>query len=553
MTENTIYSGLVSYGQSVLEKLEASSKIAQEINDRLLLDIVEKNMETQYGQDHKFSTISSVSAFKKNVAIGDYRDVSDYIEHMKNGEADQLIKGHPVLFAMTSGTVGATKAIPITENVLLNYRDYVGMLTFAVIDHSIPSGWQDGKMINLVSTKGITILPGGQPYGSLSSFISAQQTEMGSEMYTTPYEVASENSKFDFQYCTVLFALLEANVTVIRAAFMTSVYDFVDYLLKNSAIFIDDIRNGTISEHIELPKTLRDKLLERLSPNEARARELESILSCKTKEGFMKKIWPNLSVISAIGASTFAPYAEMITHWSANTPLHHCVYCASEGVFATTLDVNTDEYVLLPDTVYYEFLPVNRKSDKTLQLSELEIGKEYEVMITNIAGLYRYKMRDVIEVVKYFNELPVIRFAYRSGQVINLMGEKTNNKQVAWAFDKLADEFGFNIVDFSILPDIRDDKKRYVVFLEIDNLELRDKVLIMEERIQALLGISNKSLGVKFRIGAIDGVELYLLKPGTNTKYREFINSGDGTSGQAKPLRVINSIEREQFFRDNIL
>lgn len=553
MLEDSIYKALVHNGNEVFKRLERLSKTAQEVNDHILMGVIEKNKHTQFGRNHHFSEIESIGNFKENVGLGDYSNHIPYIEKMTDGATNQLTDEEPLLFAMTSGTVGVAKTIPISEGILLNYRDYVGMMTFSILEQSLGGSWQDGKMINLVSTKGVTTLPGGLPYGSLSSFISAQQTEAAQQMYTTPFEVASENSKFDFMYCTALFALLERNVTVIRAAFMTSVHDFCDYLFKNYQMLIEDIRCGTIHESVELSDDMRRKLLKRLNPSDERANELATIFAKGNLEGVLKEIWPNLAGISAIGSSSFTTYAERVKFWSGDIPQHHCVYCASEGVFAAAITCDSDEYVLLPDTVYYEFLPVESHSEKTLSLSELEVGKSYEVIVTNTAGLYRYKIGDVVEVVRYFNELPVIKFSHRSGQMMNLVGEKTNIKQVSWAMGKLAEEFEFNIIDFALLADIRDDKKRYVIFLELDDLSSNDKVLVLEERIQHLLGIANKSLGVKFRTGAIDGVELNLLKLGTNARYREFVNAEEGNSGQTKPVKVINSPEREKFFRDHAL
>lgn len=93
-------------------------------------------------------------------------------------------------------------------------------------------------------------------------------------------------------------------------------------------------------------------------------------------------------------------------------------------------------YVVIPDTVFYEFIPfeeIYKDNPKTLLINELKVGERYEVVITNYAGLYRYRLGDVVKVVDYYNNSPEIEFLFRKNQVLNMVAEKTNEEQLTSA------------------------------------------------------------------------------------------------------------------------
>ena len=62
---------------------------------------------------------------------------------------------------------------------------------------------------------------------------------------------------------------------------------------------------------------------------------------------------------------------------------------------------------------------------QTLFGEELEKGLLYELVITTLSGLYRYRIGDVVKVVRFHNKCPVIEFQYRQGQLLNMRSEKT--------------------------------------------------------------------------------------------------------------------------------
>ena len=91
------------------------------------------------------------------------------------------------------------------------------------------------------------------------------------------------------------------------------------------------------------------------------------------------------------------------------------------------------EYIFVPRAIFYEFIPIEYRAEENppvLFIDQLEVDKCYELVITNLSGLYRYRMGDVVKIVGYYNKCPVMEFQYRTGQILNVKGEKTSEQQL---------------------------------------------------------------------------------------------------------------------------
>ncbi len=112
-----------------------------------------------------------------------------------------------------------------------------------------------------------------------------------------------------------------------------------------------------------------------------------------------EKSGKNVKYILAIGGDCFFYYTGKMRGYAGDIPLHHFVYAASEGVFGLAEHVDSpDRYMLLPESVFFEFMPVG-EDKRPLLMGEVEIGGKYELIVTNRSGLYRYRLGDVVRVV----------------------------------------------------------------------------------------------------------------------------------------------------------
>jgi hypothetical protein len=146
----------------------------------------------------------------------------------------------------------------------------------------------------------------------------------------------------------------------------------------------------------------------------------------KTGKSNILEVWPRMQIFIH-GAVSFGPYREPFKKYFPSDEFYYQeTYNASEGYFAVQSDFASDDMLLLLDNgVYYEFIPMEEWESEfpnTLLLSEVEIGKNYAIVITTNSGLYRYKIGDT---VTFTSLAPYkIKITGRTKQFINVFGEE---------------------------------------------------------------------------------------------------------------------------------
>ena len=96
---------------------------------------------------------------------------------------------------------------------------------------------------------------------------------------------------------------------------------------------------------------------------------------------------------------------------------------ASEGIFTVPVSLADHSSSLIPDSLFFEFIPVDEEGAEAVTMDKLEVGKRYELIISNHSGFYRYRMKDVILVTGFHNATPMVEFQYRIDKTVSLMGE----------------------------------------------------------------------------------------------------------------------------------
>ena len=122
---------------------------------------------------------------------------------------------------------------------------------------------------------------------------------------------------------------------------------------------------------------------------------------------------------------------------------------------------------MLPQNGFYEFLPLDApEGTRPLTISELEVGKEYELILTNMSGFYRYRIEDVVKVTGYYHQSPKVTFCYRLNQIANISGEKINQLAFDEIVGNFSDKMGEMFVGYSIYPDRTTSPGHYVLLIE---------------------------------------------------------------------------------------
>jgi hypothetical protein len=172
-----------------------------------------------------------------------------------------------------------------------------------------------------------------------------------------------------------------------------------------------------------------------------------------TGKSNLKEVWPDLELYLHGGVS-FTPYKEQFHKLLGNGVNYLEMYNASEGFFAAQSKPGDDGMLLfLQHGVFYEFMPTEEygKDDpQTIGLKDVEIGKNYAVVISTNGGLWRYLVGDTIQFVSLSPYK--IKVSGRLKHFINAFGEElivdNSDKAIAIASMKT----GAVVNDYSAAP-----------------------------------------------------------------------------------------------------
>lgn len=210
------------------------------------------------------------------------------------------------------------------------------------------------------------------------------------------------------------------------------------------------------------------------------------------------------------------------------------------------------EYVMLPQNGFYEFRPVDSDNyDRLLTIGELEVGKEYEIILTNTAGLYRYRIEDVVRVTGFYHQSPKITFCYRLNQIANISGEKMTQLAFDYIVDKMSERLNELFVGYSIYADHSTSPGHYVLLLETANETPKSKEGEYAELFEEIFSL-NPSAECVFKNGSLGHCEVKLLRHGTYDDYRRLLKERGANLNQVKPVKFIDNQERKDFFFSHI-
>ena len=228
-------------------------------------------------------------------------------------------------------------------------------------------------------------------------------------------------------------------------------------------------------------------------------------------------------------------------------------YAAAEGYMAMPVELDVNDYVLLPRSIFFEFIPIDDPECKRpLTMQEIEVGKEYELVVTNFSGLYRYQIEDVVRVTGYYNKTPKVEFLYRNNLAMNIANEKTTTQMVDWAALETQKKAGVSFTGYSFYADTSVDPVRYMLLAEPETEIPDERIPEIEAILDEFLNESNEKYFKYRRWGMLAAPKLSILKKNTYADYRDYLKKQGKVLNQIKPVTVVNTPEREEFFLSHI-
>ncbi len=545
-------------GNLVYAGFEHFTKHTQETQEKLLKNLIKKNKNTEYGKKAGFAEIKSVEDYQKKVPLTDYSDYSDYVQRMIKGERNLITSARIRRYVETSGSSGTPKVVPMSPKAVFNVQcmGFVGpeacihkyykrngkkmscskgLMSWIVMSRRFPNGEHvcDGASIPISILKPITNL-----YSAI------------------PKELifAKDPANTDINYLLLRFGLPYKKVSYIGAVIITSSVSMFQYLEKNWRMICDDIETGKINDGITVDSELKRILEKKLKPSPARASELRAEFEKGFDDPIAPRIWPELSWVYGMASSTLSAYGQRIRRYIGDLPLHNFGYGASEGYFAMPVEPDVDEAVMLPKSNFFEFVPVDGDRDSTpLLMHQLEAGKDYEVILTNLSGFYRYRLGDVIKVTGFYHTAPKVRFLYRSNVTVNVSDEKTTQQMLDETMKRVSERLGLTVLSYGVHGNTTDRVAHYTLLVETD-VDPDDK---LRDEIAAVFDEELCKINVEYdryrKNETLDTAQAHFIRVGTFDDYKNMLRAKGRDVNQLKPVTIINTDEKQDFFFSHII
>lgn len=371
-----------------MHQIELFMKYPHDVQDEWFQNLISTAQATEWGKKYDYKSILSPEIYKERVPIQDYNTLKPYIDRMIAGEQNLLWPSHVKWYAKSSGTTSdRSKFIPVSEEALEDCHYQGGKDMVSIYCHNRPeSQIFTGKGIVLGGSHKINTIGNGESSSGDLSAILISNLPFWAELLRTPDLNTTLNPNFEEKLEKMAELTIKENVTNLSGV---------------------PTWNVILAKRV-LEITGKDNLLE---------------------------VWPNLELYLHGGVS-FKPYREQFRRLIPSDDMYYLEnYNASEGYFGIQDQSNSDELLLMLDYgVYYEFLPmeyINDENPKTHALHEVELGKNYAMIISTNAGLWRYMIGDTI---KFTSLSPYrIQISGRTKHFINAFGEEliVDNADVA--------------------------------------------------------------------------------------------------------------------------
>ncbi|CAL9129273.1 unnamed protein product [Musa acuminata var. zebrina] len=529
--------------ENVIDEFEALTKDAGRLQRATLRKILEQNAEAEYLQNLGLGGRTDPESFKVCIPLVTHSDLEPYIRRIVDGDTSPILTGKPITsISLSSGTTQGKPKYLAFNDELVHSTMQIYRTSFAFRNKEYPVG--NGKALQFIySSKQV------KTKGGLTATTATTNVYRSEQFKRTMKDIQSQCCSPDevifgpdFQqslYCHLLCGLIYSDdVQIISSTFAHSIVHAFRTFEQVWEELCTDIRGGVLSSRITVP-SIRAAVSKLLSPNPALADSIHSkCLRLSSWYGVIPELWPNAKYVYGIMTGSMEPYLKKLRHYAGSLPLMSADYGSSEGWIGAnvnpSLPPESATFAVLPNIGYFEFIPLQKPEGQELEhcvstihyieaepvgLTEVEVGKEYEIVVTNFAGLYRYRLGDIVRIAGFHNSTPELQFVCRRSLVLSINIDKNTEKDLQLAVEaaaKLLAEEKLEVVDFTSHVDTTTEPGHYVIFWELCS-DATDEVL---RSCCSCLDLSFLDAGYvgSRKVGAIGPLELRVVRKGTFQK-----------------------------------
>jgi len=389
-----------------IHQIELFMKYPNEVQEEWFEQLISMAESTEWGRKYQYKSIDNLTQFKERVPIQNYDTLKPYIERMLKGEKNVLWPSEIRWFAKSSGTTSdRSKFIPVSEEALEECHFKGGKDVLTIYFNNQPNARMfTGKVLTLGGSHQVSTINPDASFGDLSAVIM-KNLPLWAELHRTPQLEIALLDNFEEKLEKIAQATKDVNVTSI---------------------------GGVPTWNLVLFKR---------------------ILEITGKKN-MLEVWPNLEMYFH-GAVNFGPYRDQFKALIPSDDMYYLEnYNASEGFFGIQDTREPGDMLLMLDYgIFYEFLPLENLHDEnpeTLTLDEVELDRNYALIISTNAGLWRYMIGDTI---KFTSLNPFrIRVTGRTKHFINAFGEEVIIDNAEQALEEACQQTGAVIREYTAAP-----------------------------------------------------------------------------------------------------
>lgn len=553
-----------------LARFERQLRRAPERNLEVLRETLTRNADSAWGRQHGFGALLAapdlLAAWQDRIPLTTYADYEPYIERIAAGEPGVLTTDPVHMLAGSSGTTDRPKRLPRTRRAQRHHLTLVVLAEQAVVDRDVPGARRPRRGINLMS--GYAPPAPGSCAVPVMAGPNAGMARLRRHiplLWCAPEPVYTVADPVAALYLHALFALGYPAALYLQSPFAPQIVAWFGLLQTHQAELLRDLQAGTLAAGLSLTAEERAALEPYRRADPARAAAVAAALAGGL-EGIVPRLWPELRYVRTVTSGSFALSLPRL-RWlcGPDVVIHSGCHSSSEGVIGINLKADgSTEYVLAVGTAFFEFLPValaDADPPPTVALQALAVGTEYEIVLTSSAGLYRYRLGDVIRVTGWRQAAPTFRFLYRRGTVVNLIGEKTSEQHTAQALSRAVSAWLGHpdpVRDYTVNAVITEGVGRYTFYVELSaSLPVpAGDGSDVEALLDASLGAVNPYYDTSGRrLGRLAPARLRVVRPGTFDSLLELQrqHAAPATATQVKVPRLVTRPEQIAWLESQVV
>ncbi|HEY4415603.1 MAG TPA: GH3 auxin-responsive promoter family protein [Verrucomicrobiae bacterium] len=438
-----------------LVRFQRALRCPAETQLQLLRALLSRNANCAHGQAHGFSQIKNYQEFAARVPLNDYEALQPWMERVRHGAQRELTSEAVTQLIPTSGSSAARKLIPFTASLQREFDSAIGPWIADIYRQHPdvmlgPAYWSISPAVT-IKDRETSVVPIG--FEDDSAYLGGVKKRLVNAVMAVPAELRLVSDMEQFRYLTLLCLLRQKDLRLIsiwHPSYLSLLLDALPAFFEN---LLDDIRTGQCRYADVLPANVLRAL--KLRPLPFRAKELKDV-----NPNHYEAIWPRLKMISCWGDANAAyGLAELQRRFPG-------VRIQPKGLIATEAIVTIPfcgRHPLAIGSHFFEFID---EQNSICLAHELQKDKIYEVVVTNGAGLWRYRLKDLVQVTDFIGQTPSLCFLGRSENVSDRFGEKLSEVFVTQAIQFATSGLSLPPRFTLLAPDEDGLGCRYILYLE---------------------------------------------------------------------------------------